>query len=49
MIVVLLKVENVLAFKMQSIQIIDCNLAIWLITSKYLKMTKAIGQFSGKW
>jgi len=34
--------ENVSASELQSIRIIDCNLAIWLIESKYLKMTKAI-------
>ncbi len=34
--------KNVSVFELQSIQIIDCNLAIWLIESKYLKMTKAI-------
>jgi len=30
-------VENVLAFELKSIQIIDCNGAIWLIDSEYLK------------
>ncbi len=36
--------ENVSAFELQLklIQVIDCNLAIWLIESKYIKMTKAI-------
>jgi hypothetical protein len=34
--------ENVSVFELQSIQIIDCKLSIWLIESKYLKMTKAI-------
>jgi hypothetical protein len=34
--------ENVSVFKLQSVQIIDCNIAIPLIESKYLKMTKAI-------
>ncbi len=34
--------ENVAVFELQSIWIIDCNLAIQLIESKYLKMTKAI-------
>jgi hypothetical protein len=34
--------ENVAVFELQSVQIIDCNLAIRLIESKYLKMTKAI-------
>jgi hypothetical protein len=33
---------NVLAFELKSIQIIDCNWAIWLFESEYLKMTKAI-------
>jgi hypothetical protein len=37
--IILCQVENV----SQSIWIIDCNLTIWLIESKYLKMTKAIG------
>jgi len=31
------KVENVSVFELQSMQKIDCNLAIWLIESKYLK------------
>ncbi len=35
-------VDNVSAFELLSIRIIDCNLAIRLIESKYLKMTKAI-------
>jgi hypothetical protein len=30
-------VGNVLAFELKSIQIIDCNGAIWLIDSEYLK------------
>ncbi len=34
--------ENVSASELQSIRIIDCNLAIWLIESKYLKMAKVI-------
>ncbi len=34
--------ENVSVFESQSIWIIDCNLAIRLIESKYLKMTKSI-------
>ncbi len=34
--------ENVSVFESQSIWIIYCNLAIRLIESKYLKMTKAI-------
>jgi hypothetical protein len=34
--------ENVSVFELQSVQIIDCNLAIPLIESKYLKMTKAM-------
>ncbi len=34
--------ENVSAFELQSIRIIDCNIAIWLIESKHLKMTKVI-------
>ncbi len=36
------KLEKVLVFELQSIWILDCNLAIRLIESKYLKMTKAI-------
>ncbi len=35
-------VEHVSVFELKSIQIIDCNLAIQLIESKYLKMTEAI-------
>ncbi len=35
-------VENVSAFELLSIQIIDCNLAIQLIESKYLKIAKSI-------
>jgi len=34
--------ENVSTFELQSIQRIDCNLAIRQIDSKHLKMTKAI-------
>jgi hypothetical protein len=34
--------ENVSVFELQPIWIIDCNLAIQFIESKYLKMTKAI-------
>ncbi len=34
--------ENVSVFESQSIQMIDCNLSIWLIESKYLKMTESI-------
>ncbi len=34
--------ENVLVSELQSIQMIDCNLAIWLIEGEYLKMTKVI-------
>ncbi len=36
------ELENVLVFELQSIKTIDCNLALWQIDSKYLKMTKAI-------
>ncbi len=35
-------VGNILAFEIQSIQIIDCNLSVGLTESKHLKMTKAI-------
>ncbi len=36
------RLENVSVFELQSIRIIDCNSAIQLIESKYLKMTKVI-------
>jgi hypothetical protein len=35
------KLKNVWVFELQSIQIIECNLAIWLIESMYYKLTKA--------
>ncbi len=38
----LVELENVLVFELLSIRIIHCNLAIWLVESKYLKMTEAI-------
>ncbi len=34
--------DNVLVFELQSMQIIDCNLAFRLIESNYLKMSNAI-------
>jgi hypothetical protein len=34
--------DNVSVFELQSIRIIDCNLAVRLIESKYLKMSIAI-------
>ncbi len=37
--------ENVSVLELESIQIMDCNLVILLIESKYLKMTKAIQIF----
>jgi hypothetical protein len=36
-------VESVSVFELQSIRIIDCNLAIQLTERGYLKMTKAFG------
>ncbi len=40
--VVMLGVKNVSVSELEPIRIFDCNLAIRLIESKYLKMTKAI-------
>ncbi len=36
------EVENVLTFELNSIYRIDCNLVIWWIESKHLKMPTAI-------
>ncbi len=36
------ELENVLVFESKLIQIIDPNLVIWLIESKYLKMNKEL-------